>query len=175
MALLTILHHPDPRLREKAKPVSRFDAALQKLIDDMFETMYAAPGVGLAATQVGIAQRIAVMDCAREDKSEPMVFINPEILEQAEVAEVEEGCLSVPGVADKLKRFHRVKARALDRHGKPFEIEAEGLLAQCIQHEIDHLDGKLYIDRLSSLKRERLLKRQKEEKEGKGRDDGDKA
>jgi peptide deformylase len=162
MALLTILHHPDPRLREKAKPVARFDAALQRLIDDMFETMYAAPGVGLAATQVGIAQRIAVMDCARDENREPLVFINPVILEQELPEEVEEGCLSVPGVADKLKRFGRVKARALDRNGQAFEIEAEGLLAQCIQHEVDHLDGKLYIDRLSSLKRERLLKRQRE-------------
>ncbi len=165
MALLTILHHPDPRLREKAKPVARFDAALQRLVDDLFETMYAAPGVGLAATQVGIAQRIAVMDCAHDDAPMPLVFINPEILEQDEPEEVEEGCLSVPGVAEKLKRYGRVKARALDRHGRAFEIEAEGLLAQCIQHELDHLDGKLYIDRLSSLKRERLLKRQKEERQ----------
>lgn len=166
MALLPILHHPDPRLREKAKPVTRFDASLQKLIDDMFETMYAAPGVGLAATQVGVAQRVAVMDCMRDDNSsQPLVFVNPEIIEQDDAADVEEGCLSVPGVADRLKRFGRVKARALDRHGKAFEIEAEGLLAQCIQHEIDHLDGKLYIDRLSSLKRERLLKRQKEERD----------
>jgi peptide deformylase len=171
MALLTILHHPDPRLREKAKPVTRFDAALQTLIDDMFETMYAAPGVGLAATQVGVAQRVAVMDCAGTEKDEPMVFINPEIIELEEATEVEEGCLSVPGVAEKLKRFHRVKARALDRNGKAFEIEADGLLAQCIQHEIDHLDGKLYIDRLSSLKRERLLKRQKEERENPGTGD----
>jgi peptide deformylase len=162
MALLPILHHPDPRLREKAVPVSHFDAALQKLIADMFETMYAAPGVGLAATQVGVALRLAVMDCSGEEPRQPLVFINPQILEQAEPEDVEEGCLSVPGVADKLKRYSRVKARALDRHGKPFEIEAEGLLAQCIQHEIDHLDGKLYIDRLSSLKRERLLKRQRE-------------
>jgi peptide deformylase len=166
MALLTILHHPDPRLRDKARKVERFDAALQVLIDDMFETMYAAPGVGLAATQVGIAQRIAVMDCSREEgRREPLVMINPEIVEKTEPEEVEEGCLSVPGVAETLKRFGRVKARALDRHGKPFEVEAEGLLAQCIQHEIDHLDGKLYIDRLSSLKRERLLKRMRDERE----------
>jgi peptide deformylase len=166
VALLTILHHPDPRLREKARPVERFDPALQRLIDDMFETMYAAPGVGLAATQVGVALRLAVMDCSRQEgKSEPLVMINPQILESAEPEEVDEGCLSVPGVSDVLKRHRRVKARALDRKGNAFEIEAEGLLAQCIQHEIDHLDGKLYIDRLSSLKRERLLKRLREERD----------
>ena len=165
MALLPILHHPDPRLRERAQPVQRFDAALQRLIDDMFETMYDAPGVGLAATQVGVPLRVAVMDCSREEgRREPLVFINPEIVESAEAGEVDEGCLSVPGVSDTLKRYARVKARALDRNGRPFEVEAEGLLAQCIQHEIDHLDGKLYIDRLSSLKRERLLKRLKEER-----------
>jgi peptide deformylase len=163
VARLTILHHPDRRLREKAKPVTKFDAALSRLIDDMFETMYAAPGVGLAATQVGIAQRIAVMDCSRDENNrQPVVLVNPEILERTEPQEVEEGCLSVPGVSETLKRYNKVKARALDRAGKPFEIEADGLMAQCIQHEVDHLDGKLYIDRLSSLKRERLLKRQRE-------------
>ena len=165
MALLPILHHPDPRLREKAKPVAKFDAALQQLVDDMFETMYAAPGVGLAATQVGVAQRVAVMDCSREEKKrEPIVMVNPEIIAQEEPIEVDEGCLSVPGVSDNLKRYQRVKARAQDAKGRTFEIEADGLLAQCIQHEIDHLDGKLYIDRLSSLKRERLLKRLREER-----------
>jgi peptide deformylase len=166
VALLTILHHPDPRLRQKAKRVERFDAQFQRLVDDMFETMYAAPGVGLAATQVGVGLRVAVMDCSREEgKREPLVFANPEIVEAADPEDVDEGCLSVPGVSDTLKRHFRVKARALDRQGRPFEIEAEGLLAQCIQHEIDHLDGKLYIDRLSSLKRERLLKRLREERE----------
>jgi peptide deformylase len=169
MALLTILHHPDPRLRQKAKPVARFDAELQRLIDDMFETMYDAPGVGLAATQVGVAKRIAVMDCSRDEgRRDPIVMVNPEIIEQSEPAEVDEGCLSVPGMSETLKRYAKVRARALDRDGKPFEVEAEGLLAQCIQHEIDHLDGKLYIDRLSSLKRERLLKRMREEREGGG-------
>ena len=166
MALLTILHHPDPRLRQKAKPVTRFDATLQRLIDDMFETMHAAPGVGLAATQVGIALRVAVMDCSRDEKkSESYVMINPEILEQTDAEDVEEGCLSVPGVGDKLKRYRKAKVRALDRNGQSYELEAEGLLAQCIQHEVDHLDGKLYIDRLSAIKRERLLKRQKEAKD----------
>ncbi len=160
MALLNILHHPDPRLREKAQQVERFDAALQTLIDDMFETMYDAPGVGLAATQVGVALRLAVMDCS-EDKAapQPMVIINPEILESSDPEVMEEGCLSVPGVADKIQRYTHLKMRALDRDGKPFELMAEGLLAQAIQHEIDHLDGTLYIDRLSTIKRDRLLKK----------------
>jgi peptide deformylase len=172
MALLPILHHPDPRLRDKARRVEKFDAALRVLVDDMFETMYAAPGVGLAATQVGVAQRIAVMDCSREEGvREPLVLINPEIVEQADPEDVEEGCLSVPGVAETLKRYARIKARAQDPDGKPFEVEAEGLLAQCIQHEIDHLDGKLYIDRLSSLKRERLLKRMREGATAEARDE----
>lgn len=160
MSLLTILHHPDPRLRQKAPPVTLFDDALQTLIDDMFETMYDAPGVGLAATQVGIALRLAVMDCS-EDKAapQPLVIINPEIIDPAERVEMEEGCLSVPGVADKVQRYNQLKLRALDRHGQPFELAADGLLAQAVQHEIDHLDGKLYIDLLSSLKRERLQKK----------------
>jgi peptide deformylase len=160
MALLTILHHPDPRLRQKAEPVRTFDDALQKLIDDMFETMYDAPGVGLAATQVGVPLRVAVMDCS-DDKTrpQPMVMINPEIHDPAALETMEEGCLSVPGVGEKVERYARLKMRALDRHGQPYEIEAEGLLAQAVQHEIDHLDGKLYIDRLSSLKRDRLLKK----------------
>lgn len=160
MALLPILHHPDPRLREKGQTVTDFGDAMQRLVDDMFETMYDAPGVGLAATQVGVALRIAVMDCGDEDSGrQPMVMVNPEIIDPAEPELVDEGCLSVPGVADRVKRFGRLKLRALDRHGEPYELEADGLLAQCVQHEIDHLDGKLYIDHLSSLKRERLLKR----------------
>lgn len=165
MTLLTILHHPHPRLRDQAKPVAKFDAALHQLIRDMFETMYAAPGVGLAATQVGIAQRVAVMDCSRdENQREPIVMVNPEILEQTEPQEMEEGCLSVPGVGEKVNRHQRLRVRAQDQDGKIFELAAEGLLAQCVQHEVDHLDGKLYIDRLSSLKRERLLKKLKEPK-----------
>lgn len=167
MALLTILHHPDPRLREKAQPVHRFDAELSRFIDDLFETMYAAPGVGLAATQVGVAQRVAVMDCAQEDgQREPIVMINPEISQAAEPETMEEGCLSVPGVSDKVKRHARLHLKALDRDGKPFELDATGLLAQCIQHEIDHLDGKLYIDHLSSLKRERIRKKLAKASEG---------
>lgn len=160
MALLTILHHPDPRLRQKAEPVQVFDAALQTLIDDMFETMYAAPGVGLAATQVGVPLRLAVMDCSEDKaKPQPMVIINPEIMSPTDPEIMEEGCLSVPGVGDRIERYKRLRLRALDRHGKPFELDAEDLLAQAVQHEIDHLDGKLYIDHLSSLKRERLLKK----------------
>ncbi len=157
MALLTILEHPDPRLRQKAPPVTAFDPALQQLIEDMFETMYAAPGVGLAATQVGAMLRLAVMDCAPKDAPpEPVVLINPEIVKASERIDMEEGCLSVPDTNEKVPRFNRLKMRALDRHGKTFEIDAEGLLAQAIQHEIDHLDGKLYIDYLSSLKRDRI-------------------
>jgi peptide deformylase len=160
MALLEILHHPDPRLRIKAQPVTQFDDRLQRLIDDLFETMYAAPGVGLAATQVGVARRVAVLDCAGDRAApEPLVIINPEILEPREPQMMEEGCLSVPGAAEKVDRYNRLRLRALDRQGQPFELEAEGLLAQAVQHEIDHLDGKLYIDKLSSLKRERLLKK----------------
>jgi len=157
MAVLPILHHPDPRLRHKTPPVTQFDETLQKLIDDLFETMYAAPGVGLAANQCGVPLRLAVMDCS-ETHDQPIVMINPEILERSERHIVEEGCLSVPEARDKIPRYRRVRLRALDRHGKPYELDAEGLLAQCIQHELDHLDGKLYIDYLSSLKRERIRK-----------------
>ena len=158
MALLEILHHPDPRLRQKARPVTAFDAALQRLIDDMFETMYAAPGVGLAATQVGVALRVAVMDVS-EERNRQLVLINPELTARDEKIEMEEGCLSVPDYKEVINRYNRVGLRALDRDGRPWELEAEGLMAQCIQHEIDHLDGKLYIDYLSSLKRERLKKK----------------
>lgn len=160
MAILEILHHPDPRLRLKTKPVTVFDDALQTLIENLFETMYDAPGVGLAANQVGIDKRLAVMDCSDDKaKPQPFVLVNPEIIESSAKEEMEEGCLSVPGIFDKVQRFSRLKVRALDRDGKPFELEAEGLMAQAIQHEIDHLDGKLYIDYLSSLKRERIKKK----------------
>ncbi|WP_293368482.1 peptide deformylase [Nevskia sp.] len=158
MAILPILTHPDPRLRLKTKPVTVFDAKLQKLIDDLFETMYDAPGVGLAANQCGVLLRLSVMDCS-ETKTEPMVLINPEILSSDERQEMEEGCLSVPDIRDNILRFNRLRVRALDRNGQPFEMDCEGLAAQCVQHEIDHLDGKLYIDYLSSLKRERIKKK----------------
>ena len=169
MAVLEILQHPDPRLRQKARAVSVFDAALEKLVQDMFETMYAAPGVGLAATQVRVAQRVAVMDCAGEGQPpQPLVMINPEILSSEQMQEVEEGCLSVPDYRDKIQRFHKLRMRALDRHGKAYELEAEGLMAQAVQHEIDHLNGKLYIDYLSSLKRERLKKKLEKEARSRG-------
>jgi peptide deformylase len=166
MALLPILEFPDPRLRTRAQPVEHVDANLRKLIDDMFETMYAAPGIGLAATQVNVHKRVLVIDVS-ESRKEPRVFINPEILERQGVEETEEGCLSVPGVYDKVTRADRIRVRALDRDGKSFELDADGLLAVCIQHEIDHLDGKLFVDYLSELKRTRI--RKKLEKERKDR------
>jgi len=158
MALLQILHFPDPRLRLKAEPVETVNDEIRRIVDDMFETMYAAPGIGLAATQVNIQKRIIVIDVS-EDKSQPICLINPEILELDGEEEMEEGCLSVPGFYEKVQRAQRVRVRALDRDGKPFEIEDDGLLAVCIQHEIDHLDGKLFVDYLSSLKRERIRKK----------------
>jgi peptide deformylase len=158
MAVLEILRFPDPRLREVARPVESIDRNLQGFIDDMFETMYDASGVGLAATQVGVARRVAVMDCSGEENG-PIVMINPEIVVREEPVTVEEGCLSVPEHYDSVTRHKRVMLRAQDRDGEPYELEAEGLLAQCIQHEIDHLDGGLYIDQLSRLKRERIRRR----------------
>lgn len=158
MAILEILTHPDPRLREMALPVAEVDDEVRALIGDMFETMYDAPGVGLAATQVGIAKRIAVMDCS-EKRDQRMVMINPELLESLDPEPVNEGCLSVPGFEDTVTRAQRVRLRAQDEHGEFYELEADGLLAQCIQHEIDHLDGKLYIDQLSALKRDRIRKK----------------
>jgi peptide deformylase len=164
MAKLTILEYPDPRLRTKAAPVERVDAGLVQVIDDMFETMYAAPGIGLAATQVDFHWRLVVM-AVREDKSKPLVFINPEIIERSGSLEIEEGCLSVPGVFDTpTVRSEKVRVRALGRDGKPFELEADGLLAICIQHELDHLDGKLFVDYLSELKRTRIRKKLEKEK-----------
>lgn len=165
MAKLNILEFPDPRLRRKATPVERIDDDLRALIDDMFETMYAAPGIGLAATQVNVTQRFMVIDVS-EDKTEPLVFINPEILASEGSRVMEEGCLSVPGIFAEVKRAERVRVSALDRDGKAFEMDAEGLLATCIQHEIDHLDGKLFVDYLSPLKRQkvkRVLEKQRRE------------
>lgn len=156
MALLKILYIPDSRLRELAKRVEDITSKkIQDFIDDMFETMYDAPGVGLAATQVGVAKQIAVIDVSR-DKNEPLVLINPEIIDRKNLISFDEGCLSVPGHYDKLERADWVKMRAFDRQGKSYELEAEGLLAECIQHEIDHLHGKLYIDYLSSFKQSRI-------------------
>jgi peptide deformylase len=156
MAQLQILEFPDPRLRLRAQPVTQVDTALRTLIDDMFETMYAAPGIGLAATQVNVAKRVLVIDLS-ENHDQPLALINPEVLERSGVEETEEGCLSVPGYFDKVTRAEKVRVRALDRNGKQIEFEAEGLLAVCIQHEIDHLDGKLFLDYLSVLKRTAAL------------------
>lgn len=164
MAVYPIVQHPDPRLRARTEPVTDFGPELQKLVADMFETMYAAPGVGLAANQIGILKRLAVMDCAA-DKEQPqrIVIVNPQIMEAAEQEVMEEGCLSVEGYKDKVPRYNKIKMRAQNERGEFFELQAEGLLAQAIQHEIDHLDGKLYIDYLSALKRERLKKKMAKE------------
>lgn len=157
MAEFPILHFPDPRLRARARKVETVNETLRKTLDDMFDTMYAAPGIGLAATQVGIDRRFAVIDVS-EEKNERRVFINPEILERRGGCDSDEGCLSVPEYFDTVKRAEWVRVRALDAQGEPFELEAEGLLAICIQHEIDHLNGKLFIDYLSDLKRRRVRK-----------------
>lgn len=158
MSLLTILEFPDERLRKKAAPVKVVDAGIRKLVADMFETMYEAHGVGLAATQVNVHQRIIVMDVS-EDKKSPLCLINPEIIEKDGVEETEEGCLSVPGFFEKVKRAEHVKVRALDQDGKTVEIEAGELLAVCVQHEMDHLEGKLFVDYISPLKRQRIKKK----------------
>lgn len=158
MSLLNILHFPDERLRTIAKPVEAVDDRIRGIIDDMFETMYAAPGIGLAATQVNIHERLLVVDIS-EEKNQPLVFINPEITNRAGEQEMDEGCLSVPGYYETVRRADQVHVRALDRHGNSFEMDAEGLLAVCIQHEIDHLDGKLFVDYLSQLKRQRIKKK----------------
>jgi peptide deformylase len=158
MARLPILEYPDPRLRNRAAPVTEFGTEVQRLVADMFETMYAAPGIGLAATQVNVHQRILVVDVATEGK-EPYCLINPEIVRAEGTISAEEGCLSVPEVYDYVERAASITVRAFDPFGKPFELEAEGLLAVCIQHEMDHLEGKLFVDYLSELKRERLKKK----------------
>jgi peptide deformylase len=158
MAILNILHYPDPRLRHVARPVEAVDDQVRRLVADMLETMYAAPGIGLAATQVNIGQRIVTIDIS-EERNRPLALINPEIIERQGDEEMEEGCLSVPGVYESVRRAERVRVRALDRDGKAFELEASGLLAVCIQHELDHLDGKLFVDHLSPLKRQRIRKR----------------
>ena len=155
MALLKVLHFPDPRLRRQARPVASVTGETRRVAADMLETMYAEHGIGLAAVQVGIAQRIVVIDLS-EERDRPLVLINPELLETGGEEEMEEGCLSVPGFTAPVRRCERVRVRALDRAGEPFELDADGLLAVCIQHEIDHLNGKLFVDYLSPLKRERV-------------------
>jgi peptide deformylase len=158
MALLKILHYPDPRLNKVARPIATVDDAIRKLIADMAETMYAAPGIGLAATQVDRHVRMILVDTS-ESKDDLKVFINPEILATSGESEHEEGCLSVPGIYDTVTRPERVRVRALDRDGQPFELEADGLMAVCVQHEIDHLNGKVFVEYLSRLKQERIRKK----------------
>lgn len=158
MARLTILHYPDSRLRKPGVAVEAVDEGVRALVDDMLETMYAAPGIGLAATQVNVQKRIVVMDLS-EEKNRPLVFINPTLLEREGESESEEGCLSVPGFYETVQRAERVRVSALDRDGEPFDLDARGLLAVCIQHEIDHLDGKLFVDYLSALRRDRIRKK----------------
>ena len=158
MALLNILHYPDPRLRTKAQPVKEVDEAIRRQIRNMFETMYAAPGIGLAATQVDFHQRLIVIDIS-EDKSQPLALINPELLNKEGEQTYDEGCLSVPGFYEPVDRAARIRVRSLDQDGKPFEMDAEGLLAVCIQHEMDHLEGKLFVDYLTEMKRTRIRKK----------------
>ena len=155
MALLPILEYPDPRLKKVATPVAAVTADIRRLVRDLAETMYAAPGVGLAATQVNVHKRVLVIDIS-DHKDDLRVFINPELLAAGGEAECEEGCLSVPGYYDKVTRAARVRVRAQDENGEAFELDAEGLLAVCIQHEMDHLEGKVFVEYLSPLKRARL-------------------
>lgn len=163
MALLEILHFPDPRLRNQAVNVTKVTPEIERLVADLFQTMYHAKGIGLAATQVNVTKRVVVVDLG-EGESQPLCLINPEILERHGEKVMEEGCLSVPGVSEQVTRAERIRLRALDRSGNPFELEATGLLAVCIQHELDHLDGKLFIDYLSGLKRQRIRKRLERER-----------
>lgn len=160
MALLQILHYPDPRLYNRAEAVSRVDDEIRTLVDDMFETMYAAPGIGLAAIQVNVPLRVIAIDISK-DKRDPLCLINPELISKRGTLEIEEGCLSVPGVYEMVHRAEQIRVRALNRAGESFELDAEDLLAACIQHEIDHLDGKLFVDYLSQLKRRRIKKKAK--------------
>ena len=150
MALLPILRYPDPRLHKRAAAVAVVDDSIRQLIQDMAETMYEAPGIGLAATQVDVHKRVVIIDVT-EDKSDLMAFINPEIVERSGEQTCEEGCLSVPGIYEKVTRAERVRVKALDTRGEPFELEAEGLLAVCIQHEVDHLEGKVFVEYMSPL------------------------
>lgn len=163
MSVLTILEFPDPRLRTKAEPVRVFDAALKQLIDDMFETMYTANGVGLAATQVNVHKRVLVADMS-EERDQPLALVNAEILEKDGTQVYQEGCLSFPGIYADVTRALKIRVRAQDAEGQTFELEAEGPLAVCIQHEMDHLAGKVFVDYLSPLKRSILLKRMEKQR-----------
>jgi peptide deformylase len=167
MTRLTILEYPDPRLRTVAQPVETVDDELRTLVDDMLETMYASKGIGLAATQVNVHRRLLVADVS-EEQDQPLVFINPEIAVREEVSVHQEGCLSVPGIYEDVERAQHIRVKALGRDGQPFELDADGLLAICIQHEIDHLDGKLFVDYLSELKRQRIRKKLEKERKLRG-------
>jgi peptide deformylase len=156
MALLPILHYPDPRLHKVAEEISHVDGNIRQLIKDMAQTMYDAPGIGLAATQVDVHKRLIIVDVS-ESRDQLKVFINPEIIEASGESDCEEGCLSVPGIYETVRRAERIKVRALDQNGEPFTLEAEGLLAVCIQHEMDHLVGKVFVERLSRLKQQRIM------------------
>ena len=158
MALLEILHFPDPRLRKKAQPVDKVDDQVRQTVNDMFETMYEAPGIGLAATQVNVQKQVIVIDIS-EDKNDPICLINPEIIEKHGEEEMQEGCLSVPGIFENVRRAEKITVKALDQNGNEYTKNADGLLAVCIQHEMDHLLGKLFVDYLSPLKRERIKKK----------------
>ena len=169
MAILDILHYPDKRLRTVAKPVEKVDASIKKLVDDMFETMYVAPGIGLAATQVNVHKQVIVIDIS-EEKNQPLCLINPQIIAQEGTETCDEGCLSVPDIYETVKRSEKVTVKALDQNGEEYTLQADELLAVCIQHEMDHLKGKLFVDYLSPLKQQRikkrLLKHQREERRG---------
>ena len=167
MAQLRILEFPDPRLRARAAPVADFDASLARLIEDMLETLYAAPGIGLAATQVNVQRALLVIDVS-ETKNEPQVYINPQILSREGTTQTEEGCLSVPEVYEAVERAERVRVRAQDRNGVSFERDLDGLLAVCVQHEMDHLEGRLFVDYLSNLKRERIRRKLVKEQRERG-------
>jgi peptide deformylase len=167
MTRLTILEYPDVRLRTVAVPVATVDDTIRELAADMLETMYASKGIGLAATQVDVHRRLLVVDVS-EERDQPYVFVNPEIIARDQVGSHQEGCLSVPGIYDDVERAQKLRVRALDRDGRPFELEAEGLLAICIQHEIDHLDGRLFVDYLSELKRQRIRKKLEKERRQRG-------
>jgi peptide deformylase len=158
MAILNILRYPDARLHKLAAPVTVFDEALKRLVADLAETMYSAPGIGLAATQVDVHKQVIVIDVS-ERRDSLVVLINPEILDASGVSDIEEGCLSVPGIYDTLERAERVKVRAFDANGNSFTLEAQGLLAVCIQHEMDHLKGKVFVESLSQLKQQRIRAR----------------
>ncbi|MBL4794733.1 MAG: peptide deformylase [Pseudomonadales bacterium] len=158
MSILEILEFPDPRLRTKAKPIKNIDSKITKLADDMLETMYNAPGIGLAATQINVHKRLIVIDIS-ENKDQPLVFINPEISNRTGSEESEEGCLSVPEYYETVTRAETIRIKALNKEGDSFEMDCDGLLAVCLQHEVDHLNGKLFVDYLSNIKRQRIRKK----------------